>query len=83
MLLLRPRALPAPARPAWCDGALCAGRQGRKLSKKDAVPFKLRGMMQVMTQNGPLVIDKMAVDVRTRFLPAAPDAPRCRGGCTR
>ena len=39
------------------------------MSKQDAVPFKMRGMMQVMTQNGPMVIDKMVVDVRAR--PAA------------
>jgi hypothetical protein len=40
------------------------------------VPFKIRGMMQVMTQNGPMVIDKMAVDVRhTRPAAGAPPPP--------
>ena len=48
--------------PAYIDAAKTIAL-GRKLSKVDAVPFKLRGMIQVMTQNGPMVIDKMAVDI--------------------
>ena len=40
--------------------------QGRKLSKKDAVPFKFRGLMSVNTPNGPLYVDKTAFDVRPR-----------------
>ena len=40
--------------------------QGRKLSKKDAVPFKYRGLMSVNTPNGPLYVDKTAFDVRPR-----------------
>ena len=48
--------------PAYIDAAKTIAL-GRKLSKADAVPFKLRGMIQVMTQNGPMVIDKMAVDI--------------------
>ena len=40
------------------------------------MPFKIRGMMQVMTQNGPMVIDKMVVDVSARA--AARPYPRAR-----
>ena len=49
------------------DGG-CSARvpQGRKLSKKDAVPFKFRGLMSVNTPNGPLYVDKTAFDVRPR-----------------
>ena len=65
-------AAPPYLRAAGCeirsDGGLLRScvPQGRKLSKKDAVPFKFRGLMSVNTPNGPLYVDKTAFDVRPR-----------------
>ena len=69
--LVRPPTRRPALRAAGWRSALTAGcsarvPQGRKLSKKDAVPFKFRGLMSVNTPNGPLYVDKTAFDVRPR-----------------
>ena len=48
--------------PAYIDADKTIA-QGRKVSKEDSVKFPMKGMMQVNTQNGPMPVDKTAVDI--------------------